>query len=259
MSIETTVVATSSLQAISLEHGQSYKITPNISHGNIRMGMVAIKNSFNGTDDTAFSHHVFSKNDPYPFDNSAGYDTLYIYTLLRWREWTVPSIVAKYQMAFVAGLSDGETPPQDEPSRGYPGARIGIDLVNDTESASSYGGDKVKLPADGLEFVQDYNLDINQESANQAMELHGVGKSSIEAAVQIQVLSGLSGNDLLGVMDSNSPNPSYFKLPPNSTKSNFILLAFVAPHSNSSSLPMDITFEVGDPEKDGSVGIRKID
>ena len=42
MSVETTLVATSSLQAISLEHGQGYSIMPNITHGNIRMGMIAI-------------------------------------------------------------------------------------------------------------------------------------------------------------------------------------------------------------------------
>jgi hypothetical protein len=252
-----------------IEGGKTYSITPGVFKDNIRMGMIAVQQGFPSVG--GYYHRIFQPNES-SFEWIAQQDginfaLLYFYVLLPWEQ---KSGVIPGPITYHIGDHDGDKVHTGD----IPTGQAAILQVEYLETPPTNGkvlspydsGQSYILPADFIETVPGYYEKIMVSTVGGKHYSYAnfhLAKANanwdVESNARVHVLAGGQWNDIIGLMKTGKSEPGYLQL--NQQGGNSMdLFALVAPAkvTNGSDGTENYVFQLGDPEKDGSVGVRKV-
>jgi hypothetical protein len=252
------------LASIQVTKNINYAFSYELTKDNVLLGMIATKGPLSANN-SAIAYRIFSEqgNNTFSWRNEGEFTDLHFFMLMKFQEVDTGTPSRK---TYIIGPGDGAV--EDIPA-GY-AAKINIDYWSTTSGIGiSRGADveKVVLPAELVEFASGFQISVSPVADPNlglgniiSLSVEKAGESDlIEIKTNIHVISGTDGYELLAVVTPEADEMAYFQLGEiNTINNNVNIVAFVAPTIEDTSKPWEFTFELGDPEKDGSVGIRVI-
>ncbi len=236
---------------------EGIKITPFIYHENIYMAAIAIPSGFtNGSTYAIKEFTTAENNQEILWQPGQEFSEIILFSLLLWEG---PARRGDTIQQYYLGKGDGEVGDLPDNEAASLQIEYAAEQPANTPSLREYRGETISLPQERLFGAAGHHRSFAPQDEMGWINLSIIeegNKLFIEKSASIHVLAGWNGRLIVGLITKEQMAGGWINLNQQGSRNNNVnILAMIAPTQTEDN---EYTFQLGDPEKDGKVVLRRV-